>query len=194
MFVATKLAKLVGQRIVRASRLSYAPAEKAYEKLHEDYGIARSDLFADTDGGLDLWFEDGKGLGILSDDSAMSLHVDRLHPGDLPGDDEYPIECDDPVYSNDYWRQLKGAVVRDIIVHRGSMKISRSEGRPNQRGLSFKLDNGLWFAVAYWLRKNQGVETSLCTHEELLKYQQHNLAESMSVTDPAATTTDWGTY
>lgn len=98
------------------------------------------------------------------------------------------------MYSNAYWRQLKGAVVRDIIVHRGSMKISRAGGRPNQRAMSFKLDNGMWFAVVYELREHQGVETSLCTTEEMLKYQQHNLAESMSVTDPVAATTDWGTY
>lgn len=189
MQVSSSLADFVGQRIVDATRLLHKPRDKHYDEINNDYPMPRSDLFSVGFGTLELRLSKDPGLGISRHAGAQSIDVWPLDrkPDAYPA--ECSIPCDDAVYSNETWKSLKGAEIKDILVHRADY----SSGRPNQRALSFKLDNGLWFAAAHELC-NTPYCLCICKYEDIEKASPGLIIESMSVLDPAAKDADWGEW
>lgn len=189
MQVSSSLADFVGQRIVDATRRLRKPRDKHYDEINNDDPMPRSDLFSVALGALELRLSKDAGIGISHHAGAQSIDVWPLDQAPETWSVEYSIDCDDSVYSNETWKSLKGAEIKDILVHRADY----SSGRPNQRALSFKLDNGLWFAAAYNIG-NTPYSLCICKYEDIEKASPGLIIESMSVLDPAAKDADWGEW
>ena len=190
MSAAQDLAKYTGLRINSLCRMSFFPPEDVYQTRLAKLHMPRTDVFPKAEGPIFLEFPDGRGLGIFTHEGAQSIHVWPLTARDDENpDDEWPISYDDPVYSNDYCKSIPGATIEDIIVHRAN----NDSGRPNQRAISFKLDNGMWFACLH-THTDFGSSHILCPYEDVEKYAPGLIVESMSVNDPRAKHTNWGAW
>ena len=153
------LKSFLGKRITRFIRYSCDPAENCAE----EYLIKDDEVFSLAEGALLVCFENGKALGVSSDDGCRSVYVwnekndkDRGYDVKMEDDPEYfAISADDPQFSTPFWKSFVGKKLTRLDVMKNEEDDEEYCWLPNERALRFTFEDGSEFYVTYNLHQGR---------------------------------------
>jgi hypothetical protein len=123
--------------IARLTRYSWSPKEVvAAEKLRPEL------VFSHTAGPLLITLASGLSIGAASQPSLMSVVLWHDRPPGLGSDPElYPIEADDPRFSESDFGQMLGQRPRTVSILERDPHNAKAQGLPREAGVLLTFDN-----------------------------------------------------
>lgn len=161
------LAAIRGTPIVRMTRYSWSPKEEVALKAQ----LRPELVFSRTAGPLLITLDSGLVIGAASQPSLISvtLWLERA-PGTSSDPELYPIESDDPQYSEPGFAQMLGKRVTGVAVLVRDPESASWESRPREAGVVLTLEGAPELILSHGLHDDsddfsvimrEGVKSSL---------------------------------
>jgi len=150
------LADLLGRRVDKMVRFSWYPPTESVA----DSPAGPASAFRFAPGPLVLWFEAGPaiGFGSLPEKASVTVWVEALPDGEhcaadsVTEDEElFPIDADDPQYSDATMAQVLGRTLKSIRVFTREAQNVLLARRPREAAIELEFDHGPTLVVAHGL-------------------------------------------
>lgn len=145
------LMSIRGASVVRLTRCSWSPKET----VASDDNLAPTLVFSRTAGPLVITLDSGVVIGAASQPSLISVTLWRDEPPLTSADPElYPIEADDPAYSDPGFAQMLGKRVVEVAILTRDPDNARWEDRPREVGVRLTFDGAPELILSHGLHDN----------------------------------------